>query len=170
MTYESTSTPQPVDRQSVCIVAFLLAGLTPAVVVACVPPWGDIKLAIIGLVLLISFAHTLLFGLPLFLVLRSFSERAINWATSTFGGFAIGVLPLGLYWWPWLVAEPVAPINPLMMTPEYPPAAERWQFVLAVLAVTGGLGATSGFVFWYVMRRYGGLRQANNTNHSAETS
>ena len=78
--------------------AFLFAGLAPALVMAALWHMAKIAPIIFAFTFAIALGHAVLFGLPLFLVLRS--RGWINVMSCVIFGFAIGAVPIGVLTWP----------------------------------------------------------------------
>jgi len=94
-------------------------------------------------------AHTLVLGVPLFLLLRW--RGWVNVVTATAGGFVIGMLPDAIWSWPLWYAE----LKTSAWTGSYGqtmtegvPTTAGWQQYIDGVLIFGAFGAFAGFVFW----------------------
>ena len=135
--------------------AFLFAALVPALAFALFA--GSSTLLPFALV--VTLAHAVLFGLPLFLLLRA--KGWINLLTCIGGGFLIGAIPLGVVGWPlspstgsniWVAGVPTV-VDGI-------PTAAGWMRYGIYLMLLGVDGALGGLVFWLALRRLGAAQRS----------
>jgi hypothetical protein len=131
--------------------ALLFAGLTPALVMAAL--WYTAKIArtTFAFTFAIALSHSVLLGLPLFLVFRS--KGWINVMTCVFVGFAVGAVPAGVLSWPMQHPELHTRVSvdgvPTMINGTI--TAGGWISYVKPLIYFGSFGALGGFAFWVTL-------------------
>lgn len=131
--------------------AVLLAALVPAALF----PIMTGSLGAMPIAFAIALVHSLVLGLPSFLVLQKFGRA--NGVSAGGAGFVIGCVPVGIYLWPLRLANSgssswIGPERlPTMI--EGVPTMAGWLIYLEMLAQFGGLGIAGGLVFWAAMKR-----------------
>jgi hypothetical protein len=127
------------NRALVLFLSTLAAAATPAAIFAAYaqvqsPGRPGAILALFGVAFLVAFAHAMLLGLPAALVLNQ--RRAFRAVPMLIAGGLVGVLPIGLLWFP-----------------HTPP--RNWSVFGAVAGVVFGLGASGGLAFHATFRWLG---------------
>jgi hypothetical protein len=131
--------------------AFLFAGLAPALVVAAL--WHSAEIASLAFVctFTIALAHAILFGLPLFLVLRS--KGWINIMTCVVFGFALGAVPDGVLTWPiqHAAVDASRSVDGVATSIDGVITAAGWVSYVKPVIYCGLFGALGGFAFWVAL-------------------
>ena len=128
--------------------AFLFAGLAPALVMAAL--WHTAEIAPFAFVFTftIALAHAVLFGLPIFLALRS--KGWINIMTCVVSGFAVGAVPDGALTWPMQHAVLYASrsVDGVPTIIDGVITGAGWVSYVEPVIYCGLFGALGGFAFW----------------------
>jgi hypothetical protein len=140
--------------------AFLFAGLAPALVMAALWHMAKIAPIIFAFTFAIALGHAVLFGLPLFLVLRS--KGWINVMSCVIFGFAIGAVPIGVLTWPTQHPElhTLASVDGVPTIINGVITAAGWVSYVKPLIYFGSYGALGGFAFWVALIWSGTLGKA----------
>jgi hypothetical protein len=140
--------------------AFLFAGLAPTLVMAALWHMAKIAPIIFAFTFAIALGHAVLFGLPLFLVLRS--RGWINIMSCVIFGFAIGAVPIGVLTWPTQHPElhTLASVDGVPTIINGVITAAGWVSYVKPLIYFGSYGALGGFAFWVALIWSGTLGKA----------
>lgn len=152
----------PHHRLATIAAAVLFAALAPAVIAAALS--GTIELAPVALRL--TLAHTLVLGLPCFLVLES--KGRVSVISAIAAGFIIGATPIGLFWLTTLGGNSSASSNGLPTIVNGWPTMAGWLEYLKLLIQLGSFGALASFAFWFTLRICNGLVRSGRS--SSESS
>jgi hypothetical protein len=140
--------------------AVLFADLAPAIVMAAF--WHTAELAPLTFVFTftIALAHTVLFGVPLFLVFRS--KGWVNIMTCVVTGFAVGAVPDAVLTWPIQHAALYASrsVDGVPTIIDGVITAAGWGRYVKPVIYCGLFGALSGFAFWVALKWSGTCRKA----------
>jgi hypothetical protein len=121
----------------------------------------DIEELVIGgfAALVVSFIHAILLGLPAVSLLRKLDK--MRWWSVTLVGFIVGCVPTTLIMWPlwhkggfsyWDGTK-------IVITRENGiPTLAGWTEYMQSVLIVAAIGAISGFVFWFVLRRISNLQ------------
>jgi hypothetical protein len=124
--------------------------------------WHMAKIApiIFAFTFAIALGHAVLFGLPLFLVLRS--KGWINVMSCVIFGFAIGAVPIGVLTWPTQHPElhTLASVDGVPTIINGVITAAGWVSYVKPLIYFGSYGALGGFAFWVALIWSGTLGKA----------
>ena len=131
------------------ITALLFACLAPASVMAALWSIVNIGRSAFFFTLYAALGHAVLFGVPLFLVLRS--KGWVNVATCVIAGFAIGAMPAAILSWPTQHPQFHATTA---MTVDMAAGVGGWIRYIAPLMHFGLFGALGGFAFWLILRSF----------------
>lgn len=144
------------------VAAFVLAALTPAMVV------GGVAFTVVAfdravplalLAFFISVGHAVALGLPLFVIFRS--RGWINVMSCITGGTIVGAVPGGLLTWPFRPGNGThSSFNGVVTIVDGIPTAAGWLAYIQFLAFLGAFGALAGFVFWLALKLGGCGRRA----------
>jgi hypothetical protein len=141
----------PIEQITGAATAFLFAGLVPAFVMAAL--WHTAEIAPLTFVFTftIALAHAILFGLPLFLVLRS--KGWINIMTCVVFGFAVGAAPDGVLTWPMQLAalDASRSVDGVATSIDGVITAAGWVSYVKPVIYCGLFGALGGFAFWVAL-------------------
>lgn len=125
--------------------AFIAAAAIPALVVGLFTwSWGGFLLA-----LMVTSAHAVVLGLPLFLLLHL--RGWVNATTAIVGGFVVGVLPIAAFTWPLNYPEFKTSAwvgNYGQTIVDGAPTPAGWQQYADGALFFGGFGAFAGLIFW----------------------
>jgi len=157
------------SKVTILTTAVLVAALVPAALFSIVT--GSLRAMPIAFA--IALVHSLVLGLPLFLVLQKFGRA--NGVSAGSAGFVIGCVPVGIYFWPlWLAnsgsSSWIGPERLPTMIDGVPTMA-GWLIYLEILVQFGGLGVAGGLVFWATMKQLTpSLAGSTDRNDSHEAS
>ena len=125
--------------------AFIVAAAIPALLVGLFAwSWSVFLVA-----LMITSAHAVLLGLPLFLLLQM--RGWVNVISAVAGGFLIGVLPVAAFTWPLRYPELQTSAwagNYGQTMVDGVPTLAGWQQYFDAALFFGGFGASAGLAFW----------------------
>jgi hypothetical protein len=134
-------------RLAALLTATLFAALAPVLVVACFDPSA---IRLLPFVLMVTLAHTIVLGLPCFLVLDG--TRGVSAISALKAGVAIGAVPSGILGisalggtYTWTGGEWVNAARTLA----------GWLSYFGGISLCGALGALAGLVFWFTLKAYG---------------
>ncbi|MCK1735018.1 hypothetical protein IVA79_13825 [Bradyrhizobium sp. 138] len=102
---------------------------------------------------LVATAHAVLFGLPLFALVRR-KRSHVGIAASALGGFAVGATPFGVL----LLLSMIGGGNPTFINDAPPPFG--WIEYIQTVGLAGSLGFVGGLTFGTAMRLSGSGRQS----------
>ena len=139
--------------------AFVFAALAPALLMTAI--WSDPRVApmVFAFTLVIALSHTVLLGLPIFLIFQFRGWIGIKACVVL--GFAIGAVPAGILTFPVLGSA----VRSSAWASGTPPATNGlitgaiWVSYIKPLMYLGLLGAFGGLIFWVVLMSLGTLDQ-----------
>ncbi|MEM4990007.1 hypothetical protein V8G57_21645 [Collimonas sp. H4R21] len=100
---------------------------------------------------LVSAGHIFLFGLPGVWLLRTLKIFR-SWTVILLGLF-LGSIPAGIFLMPRYTMNAGYISNGIVMIKDGVPTQAWWNSYFQNVAIVGGLGALTGFVFWLVWKR-----------------
>jgi hypothetical protein len=136
-----------------CFAAFVFAALFAAFLAIIPHSLGASLDQFVGFLLIafgIAFAHAIVLGFPLFLVLQQ--NGWVNTFSSLGGGFAVGAMGGFLLTLGQFDRGSSSSVNGVPLTINGVPTAAGWLSYFEFLAFLGLLGALAGLVFWGIVR------------------
>ena len=127
-----------------CAEALLVAMLAPALVIALI----TLQLAAVIPIAMVSSAHAIVIGVPVYLFLRW--RGWANAFTSVIGGALVGAVPVALLLFPGgnRFAGSSASVGGVPTMVNGAATEAGWNGYFNTLLVFGAFGAASGFLFW----------------------
>jgi len=132
--------------------AILLGAFVPAAIFSAMLQ----AIAALPFTLAVTFAHTLVLGLPIALIYRAKRWQSPGLAVAT--GFLIGAIPISVFAWP---IEPSRGssmwANGVLVSVNGIPTLAGWLEFLRFIGMVGCLGAAGALAFWLTLRWAGAL-------------